>query len=188
MEATLDSIHDRIMAHLFKESSIPPKKSEIESADDDTDSDSHKRPRYALCWLVAKIVEEYKENAAIEAQLKDSPRLREIFEEFIDLIETEYFESALFDTLDLSYQINIRSFIFHKLLPNEEPARPEGESLLNVLPEQPAKSGALFPDKTTKVPLVKVLTEIYVLESNHLIVGALKALDFTGLPDSTVTE
>lgn len=36
----------------------------------------------------------------MQAQIKDNNRLRDIFEEFVDLIETEYFESALFDTLD----------------------------------------------------------------------------------------
>jgi hypothetical protein len=30
-------------------------------------------------------------------------RAKEIFEEFIDLIETDYFESALFDCLDESF-------------------------------------------------------------------------------------
>ncbi|TNV73296.1 hypothetical protein FGO68_gene596 [Halteria grandinella] len=191
-EDILGQIHDRVMGYLFKESQTLSKSNEKqqENSNDDTDSESNQRPRFGLTWLIEKIVEEYRENQEIQAQIKDNARLRDIFEEFIDMIETEYFESALFDTLDQSFHLNIRSFLLAQLSAQQhQPQAPQEEStLLSILPDPQTSQDSIFPDRTTKVPFIKVLTQINVIHQNSLIVEALKSLDFSSIPDSTATE
>jgi hypothetical protein len=64
LEVLMRVIHDRIMAHLFKETQTMPKAKEqvLYDSYDETDSNSNKKPDYALSWIIEKIVDEYKQN------------------------------------------------------------------------------------------------------------------------------
>jgi hypothetical protein len=59
--------------------------------------------------LVAQFVEEYRERSYSE--FGATPKLRAIIDEYIDFLETEYFESALYDLLDESYNQFFEAFL-----------------------------------------------------------------------------
>jgi hypothetical protein len=59
--------------------------------------------------LVAQFVEEYRERSYLE--FGETPKLRAIIDEYIDFLETEYFESALYDLLDESYNQFFEAFL-----------------------------------------------------------------------------
>jgi hypothetical protein len=59
--------------------------------------------------LVAQFVEEYRERSYLD--FGATPKLRAIIDEYIDFLETEYFESALYDLLDESYNQFFEAFL-----------------------------------------------------------------------------
>jgi hypothetical protein len=59
--------------------------------------------------LVAQFVEEYRERSYLE--FGATPKLRSLIDEYIDLLETEYFESVLYELLDESYNQFFETFL-----------------------------------------------------------------------------
>jgi hypothetical protein len=55
---------------------------------------------------VDRLEDIYKESNAVT-----NPKLKSLIEEFFDYLGTEYFESAVFDLIDNSYQRNLKQFI-----------------------------------------------------------------------------
>lgn len=80
--------------------------------DIDDESTESVIPVRCYSWLVTRFVEEYKVQAAHFAA---TPRLQSLIEEYIDLIETDYFESALHDLLDSSYHQTMRTYLLESL-------------------------------------------------------------------------
>jgi hypothetical protein len=60
-------------------------------------------------YIINQIVEEYRLQAG--EKFAANEKLKGLIEEFIDWLETDYFESALVDLLDASYQNVIKVFL-----------------------------------------------------------------------------
>ena len=115
-----------------------------------------------LTWLVSKFVEEYREGCY--SDFDSSPKLRSLIDEYIDLLETEYFESALYDLLDASHSQFFEVFMVRNLT-TESLEKPE----LPLLPDSTSDSGPVKVEAVFKaggvdtVPMLKLMTHLYVL-------------------------
>jgi hypothetical protein len=67
-----------------------------QSFDSTNEENNHRRNS----WLVDRFIDHYRINAE---RFNGNKKLKLLIEEFIDLMETEYFESALYDLIDQSY-------------------------------------------------------------------------------------
>jgi len=112
--------------------------------------------------LVSKFVEEYREGCY--SDFDSSPKLRSLIDEYIDLLETEYFESALYDLLDASHSQFFEVFMVRNLT-TESLEKPE----LPLLPDSTSDSGPVKVEAVFKaggvdtVPMLKLMTHLYVL-------------------------
>lgn len=98
------------MSELFREEASdaqPAAPEEGESEDEEVPE-----PRQTG-WLVARFVQEYRERA--HSQFAEKPLLKAIIEEYIDLLETPYFESALYELLQSSFARDLRDFLLTSL-------------------------------------------------------------------------
>ena len=149
-------IHCAVMKALF--SPVDTHKVSQHDQDSDDASDDQENSRH-LTWLVSQFVDEYR-----EADFDSSPRLRCLIEEYIDLLETEYFESALYDLVDASHTQFFEVFLARNLT-TDSLEKPE----LPLLPDSTSDSGPVRVEAVFKeggpevVPMLKLMTHLYVL-------------------------
>ena len=133
--------------------------------DDDSDVTSYKSNR-GIIWIVARCVDEFKVSSD---QFNEDPKLKSLIEELIDMIETEYFESALHDLLDISFHRHLKTFLSNSL------TKPLPDS--NPVPDTASEQVAVFPSPGDRVPLVKIVTQLYIVFQNGLINEEMKHFD-----------
>jgi hypothetical protein len=83
---------------------VPYVNREQEILQEDEDADDYSTDEGAkttVSWLINEITEEFRLNAS--SKFEGNPKLKSMIMEFIDYLETEYFESALYELLDSSF-------------------------------------------------------------------------------------
>lgn len=101
----LDHLHSLLLQALFK--SDPKSVANMDSTADDlindnesTDSFGEDAPPGRLSFLQEKLLEVAR---SASGQYSGNPKLKAMIEEFLDLMESEYMESAIFETLEASF-------------------------------------------------------------------------------------
>ena len=112
LEYHLDQIHSKLMLALFKSE---PKQANMEddliNDNDSTESfvDEPQAP-VRVSYIVEKILE-----VARTSDFSSNPKLKALVDEFLDLLESEYFESALYEILESSFTLHMKTPLISNL-------------------------------------------------------------------------
>lgn len=96
----------------------------------------------------------------------------ELVEEYIDLLETDYFQSTLHDLLDVSYQQVIKEYLM-RTLTTPVLTEHKDQSLENAITEE-----HLFKSPEDRQPMIKIITQIFVIQQSEVFLEQLKIFNF----------
>jgi len=152
----MDKTFDKILTQLFAvDSGTAP-----ESNDLSQDSFASEVQATKGAWIVERFIDQHKaESADIASHGK---RMERTMDDMLDLLQSPYFESTLFEMLSESYSVNLRGFTQRQLHGEEGP----------------------FKGSEDQVYMLKVVTSIFVLQQNSVYTGQLRTLEFRDVQDS----
>ena len=116
LEVFFDEVHHRIMTQLFSyEEKISSSCEIVEDVqEEDSDDESFDPNKNKRLWIVNRFVEEYEKCKATE--FNGNPNLLGLIKEYIDILDSPYFESTLYEMLDETYSQIIKDYLLYSLI------------------------------------------------------------------------
>ncbi len=93
----MDTLHSKVLSQLFRQDpKTAPDSADFNNSFDSTDSQESLKSS----WIVDRFIDQYKLCAD---KFTITKKLKSLMDEFMDHLETDYFDSLLLDLIDTSY-------------------------------------------------------------------------------------